>query len=171
MARGYQAGKIKEKLIDVLRDSRAGLSGIEIAEKLKVNRITMTKYLNVFAAEGLVKQKNLGSVKLWFMEEGVDQLRFPADFFQVKNKYLQYVFSGAHREAHTILRNSLHSGADPARIITEIIVPAIESVQDSYDKGKIGKSEKNFLDGIISGSIQILSLTEVESDPKKNAIV
>ena len=171
MARGYQVVKIKEKLIDVLRDSKTGLSGIELAEKLRINRITMTKYLKVFAAEGLVKQKNVGSVNLWFMEEGVDQLHFPADFFQVKNKYLQYLLSGAHKETHNMLRNSLHSGADPAKIITEVIVSAIEAVQDSYNKGKISKSEKNFLDGIISNSIQIVNLTEVESDPKKNAVV
>lgn len=171
MARGYQTEKIKEKLIDVLLDSKTGLSGIELAEKLRINRITMTKYLKVFAAEGLVKKKNLGSVNLWFMEEGVDHLRFPADFFQVKNKYLQYLFSGAHRESHNILRNSLHSGADPAKIIIEVIIPAIEAVQDSYDKGKISKSEKNFLEGIISNSIQIINLTEVETDPKKNVVV
>ena len=171
MARGYQTEKIKEKLIDVLGDSKTGLSGIELAEKLRINRITMTKYLKVFAAEGLVKKKNLGSVNLWFMEEGVDHLRFPADFFQVKNKYLQYLFSGAHRESHNILRNSLHSGADPAKIIIEVIIPAIEAVQDSYDKGKISKSEKNFLEGIISNSIQIVNLTEVETDPKKNVVV
>ena len=170
MARGYQVEKIKEKLIDVLRDSKTGLSGIELAEKLRINRITMTKYLKVFAAEGLVKQKNVGSVNLWFMEEGVDQLHFPADFFQVKNKYLQYLLSGAHKETHNILRNSLHSGADPAKIIIEVIVPAIEAVQDSYNKGKISKSEKNFLDGIISNSIQIVNLIEVESDPKKNVV-
>jgi methanogenic corrinoid protein MtbC1 len=171
VARGYQTEKIKEKLIDVLLDSKTGLSGIELAEKLRINRITMTKYLKVFAAEGLVKKKNLGSVNLWFMEEGVDHLRFPADFFQVKNKYLQYLFSGAHRESHNILRNSLHSGADPAKIIIEVIIPAIEAVQDSYDKGKISKSEKNFLEGIISNSIQIINLTEVETDPKKNVVV
>jgi len=171
VARGYQVEKIKEKLIDVLQDSKTGLSGIELAEKLRINRITMTKYLKVFAAESLVRQKNVGSVNLWFMEEGVEQLRFPADFFQVKNKYLQYLLSGAHKETHNILRNSLHSGADPAKIITEVIVPAIKVVQDSYNKGKISKSEKNFLDGIISNSIQIVNLTEVESEPKKNAVV
>ncbi len=171
MGRSYQTEKIKEKLIDVLRDSKTGLSGVEIAEKLGINRITMTKYLNVLAAEGLVKQKNVGSVNLWFMEEGVEQLHFPADFFQVKNKYLQYLLSGSSREAHNILRNSLHSGAEPKRIIAEVIVPAIETAQDSYEKGKIGKSEKNFLDGIISSSIQIVNLNEVESDPKKNVIV
>jgi len=171
LVRGYQAEKIKKKLIDVLLDSKTGLSGIEIAEKLKINRLTMTKYLKVFAAEGLVKQKNIGNVNLWLMEEGVESFEFPADFFRVKNKYLQYMLSGASREAHNLLRNSLHSGANPTKIITEVIVPAIESAQNSYDAGKIGKSEKNFLDDIILGSIYLVSLTEHEIDLKKNVIV
>ncbi len=171
MVRGYQVEKIKKKLIDILRDSRTGLSGIEIAEKLKINRLTMTKYLQVFAAEGLVKQKNVGNVNLWFMEGGIESFEFPADLFRVKNKYLQYVLSGANKEAHNILRNSLHSGANPTKIITEVILPVIESVQNSYDTGKIGKSEKNFLDDIILGSIHLIILTEHDTDLKKNVVV
>ena len=57
MVRGYKIEKIKGKLIDTLRDSKTGLSGIEIAEKIGVNRITMAKYLSIFSAEGLVRQK------------------------------------------------------------------------------------------------------------------
>ena len=171
MVRGYKVEKIKEKLIDVLRDSKTGLSGIEIAEKLKINRLTITKYLQVFAAEGLVKQKNIGNVNLWFIEEGVESFEFPADFFRVKNKYLQYVLLGVSREAHNILRNSLHSGANPTKIITEVIIPSIESVQNSYNTGKIGKSEKNYLDDIILGSIYLITLTERETNLKKNVII
>jgi len=133
--------------------------------------LTITKYLQVFAAEGLVKQKNIGNVNLWFIEEGVESFEFPADFFRAKNKYLQYVLLGASREAHNILRNSLHSGANPTKIITEIIIPSIESVQNSYNTGKIGKSEKNYLDDIILGSIYLITLTERETDLKKNVIV
>lgn len=171
MTRAYQVEKIKEKLINILQDSKTGLSGIEIAEKTGINRVTITKYLKVFAAEGLVRQKNIGNVNLWLIEEGVDQLHFPADFFQVKNKYFQYILSASHREAHTVLRNSLHSGAEPRKLITEVIIPAIKSVQDLYDKGKIGKSEKNFLDEIIGDSVPIVGLMEVEGDSKKNTLI
>ena len=171
MTRGYQSEKIKEKLIDVLRNSKTGISGTEISEKLGINRITMTKYLEVFAAEGLIKQKKAGSVNLWFVEEGVDHFNFPADIFQVQNRYLEYLLSGEHYEAYALIRNSLHSGANPLKVLTEVISPAIESVTDLYDKGKIGKSEKNFLDEIISNSIQVVNLIEVDVNPKKNVIV
>ena len=46
MVRGYQTEEIKRKLVDLLNKEKEGLSGIEISEKLGVNRVTMTKYLN-----------------------------------------------------------------------------------------------------------------------------
>jgi len=79
MARGYQAQEIKEKLVDVLSGSKTGLSGVELSEKLGLNRVTMTKYLKIFAAEDLIRQKNVGNVTLWYVDEGIEQFQFPAD--------------------------------------------------------------------------------------------
>lgn len=171
LTRGYNTEKIRDKLINILNQSKTGLTGTEIAKKLKVNRATMSKYLKVFAAEGLIKQKNMGSVNLWGIEVGVDQLNFPADIFLVKNKYMEYVMSAASPEAHNLIRTSLHSGANPSKLISEVIVPTINAVENAFDNGKIGKSEKNFLDGIISTSIHLISLSEAEVNPKKNMII
>ena len=44
--------------------------GVEISKKIGVSRITMAKYLRVFAAEGLLRQKNIGNLTLWFLESG-----------------------------------------------------------------------------------------------------
>jgi hypothetical protein len=171
VTRGYSSEKIREKLIDALSQSKTGLTGVEISEKLKINRVTMSKYLKIFAGEGLIKQKNMGSVNLWFIEEGVDKLSFPADFFQVKNKYLEYVLAGSTPEAHTLIRTSLHSGATPTKIVGEVIIPAIKAVANSYNNGKMGKSEKNFFDEIISSSISLIGLSEEETNPKKNIVI
>ncbi|MGI0102761.1 MAG: ArsR family transcriptional regulator [Nitrosotalea sp.] len=171
MTRGYNQEEIKEKLIDALSKSKTGLTGIEIAEKLRINRVTMSKYLKVFAAEGLIKQKSIGNVNLWFVEKGVDQLNFPADLFQVKNRYLEYVLSAASHEAHNLIRTSLYSGANPSKLVNEVIVSAMDVVANSYENGKIGKSEKNFLDEIISSSLYLIRLSEKEINPKKNIVI
>ncbi len=171
MTRGYNPEEIREKLIDVLSKSKTGLTGTEISKKLHVSRVTMSKYLQVFAAESLIKQKNIGSINLWFIEKGVDQLNFPADLFQVKNRYLEYVLSAASYEAHNLIRTSLHSGANPSKLVNEVIVYAIDAVANSYENGKIGKSEKNLLDEIISSSIYLIRLSEKEIDPKKNIVL
>lgn len=171
MTRGYDSEQIREKLIDVLSRSKIGLTGMEIAEKLHVNRVTMAKYLKVFAAESLIKQKNIGNVSLWFVEKGVDQLSFPADLFQVKNRYLEYVLSASVQEAHNLIRTSLHSGATPSKLVSEVVVPALESVDNLYKNGKMGKSEKNFLDEVMSSSLYLIKLSERDIDEKKNAVM
>ena len=79
MGRGYFSEDIREKLISVLDGSDTGMSGVEISEKVGVNRITMTKYLKVFAAEGLLRQKNIGNVTLWFLKPGQESFNFPND--------------------------------------------------------------------------------------------
>ena len=171
MARGYQTEDIKEKLVDLLGNSKTGLSGLEISERLGINRITTTKYLNVFAAEGLINQKNIGNVNLWFIEAGTEKFHFPEDFFKVKTKYFEYLTARKEKLAYNLVRNCFHSTKQPMKIITEIIVPAIQSIYDIFDQGKIGKSELNFLEKIISNSIQIINLENFEINPKKNVMV
>ena len=171
MTRGYQTEEIKEKLVDLLSNSKTGLSGLEISERLSINRITATKYLNVFAAEGLIKQKNIGNVNLWLIEEGTEKFHFPEDFFKVKSKYFEHLTARKEKLAYNLVRNCFHSTTQPVKIITEIIVPAIQSVYDIFDQGKIGKSELNFLEKIISNSIQIVNLENFEIHPKKSVIV
>ena len=88
MARGYQQDELKQRLVDLLQDSKTGLSGVEISEKLGINRVTMTKYLRVFAAEGLINQKNIGNIILWFIDDDIEQFNFPDDYFLVQKKIL-----------------------------------------------------------------------------------
>lgn len=171
MARGYETVEIKQKLVDLLRNSKTGFSGVEISEKLGINRVTMTKYLNVFAAEGLISQKNIGNVNLWFIEEGTEQFRFPDDYFKVKNTFLENLVEGSEQQVFRLIRNCNHSNAQTSKIMTDIIIPAVESVQELFRQGKIGKSEEKYLNKIISNSIQILNLTPTETIPEKNAIV
>ena len=75
MAKGYAVQEIKQKLVDVLTSSKTGLSGIEISEKLGVNRVTMTKYLNIFATEGLI------GVNLWPLNSELCYLLVPRSMF------------------------------------------------------------------------------------------
>ena len=62
MGRGYNDQEVKSNLITLLSTSKTGLSGVEISAQLGINRVTMTKFLNVFAAEGIIKQKNILSL-------------------------------------------------------------------------------------------------------------
>ncbi len=171
MGKGYSSEEIREKLISVLEDSETGMSGVEISEKVGVNRITMTKYLKVFAADGLLRQKNIGNVILWFLEPGQESFNFPDDYFKITSKYLENLVKGTEDQVYSLIRNCIHSGASISSLILEVILPAIDSVNELYDDGKIGTSELNLLRTTISKSLQIFNQLQVVSDPKKNVII
>ncbi|WP_268541234.1 helix-turn-helix domain-containing protein [Candidatus Nitrosotenuis cloacae] len=170
MVRGYQQEDVQQRLFEILSESKTGLSGVEIAEKLGLNRATMAKYLNVFAAEGIIKQKSIGNANLWFLESGTEKLQFPDDYFHVKERFLEFLTSGSQYQVYQLIRNCQYSGASIAKIVGEVIMPAISSIEDQYLKAKIGKSEAKLFYGIISNSIRILLLTPRDVDSKKNLV-
>jgi len=171
MGKGYQIEELKQKLIDVLQDSKMGMSGIEISKRLNLNRITMTKYLKVFAAEGFLKEKIIGNTTLWFLESGQESFRFPDDYYKVESQFLDYLIKGSESQVISLIKNCVHSEGSVYHLVVEVIIPAIRHIQSQYDEGKIGNSEAKFLGNIISKSIHNLQQIPVESNPKKKIII
>ena len=171
MVRGYLVEEIREKLISILKDSDSGLSGVEISKKINVSRITMIKYLKVFAAEGLLRQKNIGNVTLWFLEPGQESFIFPDDYYKITSKYLELLVKGNEDQVYSLIRNCLNSGASINKLILEVIYPTIEYVNNLFDSGKIGAAEQNLLRTTISKSLNIFNQILTSADPKKNVVV
>ena len=171
MARGYDETEVKFRLIKLLHSSKSGISGVEISEKLGINRVTMSKYLNKFAAEGTITQKNIGNLNLWFVDEDIEQLNFPDDYFLVQEKFLSHVIDCNERHVNNLIKNCINSKAKMDKIITEIIIPTIPHIQKLFDDGKIGKSEEQLITGIISNSLQMITNHSGHSDSGKNVII
>jgi len=171
MGKGYSTEEIRKKLISTLNDSSDGMSGVEISEKIGINRITMSKYLKIFAAEGLLRQKNIGNVTLWFLEPGQESFNFPDDYFKVAPRYIEYLVKGNEDQVYSLIRNCLYSGGTVNRLVLEVILPSIDNVKKLFDDGKIGTAEQNLLETTISKSLQIFNQIQVVSDPKKNVVV
>ncbi|MDX1441270.1 MAG: ArsR family transcriptional regulator [Nitrosopumilaceae archaeon] len=171
MGRGYKAYELKQKLIEILEDSKMGLSGIEISKKLNVNRLTMTKYLKVLAAEGFLHQKNIGNTTLWILESGHETFSFPDDYFKVAPEYLEHLINRDEHKLFSLIKNCLHSGANVSKLVIEVILPAVKEIQTLYDGGKIGNSEAKLLGNLVSNSLQIFKQLPGESDPKRKAVV
>ena len=128
MGKGYSTEEIRQKLISALDNTKTGMSGVEISEKIGINRITMSKYLKVFAAEGLLRQKNIGNVTLWFLEPDQESFNFPDDYFKIGPKYLEYLVKGSENKTFSLIRNCLCSGAAVNHLVLEVILPAIDEV-------------------------------------------
>ena len=171
MVKGYSTEDIRQKLITILDGSETGMSGVEISTKVGINRITMTKYLKVFAAEGLLRHKNIGNVTLWFLEPGQESFDFPDDYFKIGPKYVEYLIKGTEEQVFSLIHNCLRSGATVDQLIIEVILPAIEEIQTLYDDGKIGTSELKLLQNIILKSLHIFHQLPVVSNTRKNVVV
>ena len=171
MARGYDENDVKFRLIKLLHSSKSGISGVQVSEKLGINRVTMSKYLNKFAAEGTITQENIGNLILWFADEDIEQLNFPDDYFLVQEKFISHVIGCIEKPAYNLIKNCINSKAKMDKIITEIILPTIPQTQKLFDDGKIGKSEQQLMNGIISNSIQIVTHHSNHSESTKNVII
>ena len=171
MARGYDVAEVKFRLIKLLRDSKIGISGVEISERLGINRVTMTKYLNIFSAEGVIGEKNIGNVNLWFVYEGIEQFQFPDDYFRVQEKYIEYITKCSESSVYNLIRSCLNSDVNVIKLMTEVILTAIPEVQKYFDDGKIGKAEEQLMKTIISKSIQLVNLGIQNPKNEKNVII
>ena len=56
---GYNFEEVKQKVFSALSQNYAGLSVIELASKTRINRMTLTKYLNLLLTQGLIRKKKL----------------------------------------------------------------------------------------------------------------
>jgi|TARA_A100001234_G_C12583706_1_gene367278 hypothetical protein len=171
MARGYDETDVKSRLIKLLHSSKSGISGVEISEKLGINRVTMSKYLNKFAAEGTITQKDIGNLNLWFVDDDIEQLHFPDDYFIVQEKFLSNVIECLEKPVYNLIKNCINSKAKMDKIITEIILPSIPQIQKLFDDGKIGKSEQQLMNGIITNSIQMITQHSGKAESGKNVII
>ena len=171
MVRGYDETDVKFRLIKLLHSSTYGISGVEISEKLGINRVTMSKYLNKFAAEGTITQENIGNLNLWFTDHDVEQLTFPEDYFIAQEKFISNVIDCMEKPVYNLIKNCINSKAKMDKIITEIILPSLPQIQKLFDDGKIGKSEQQLMTSIIANSIQMITHHSGQSKFEKNVII
>ncbi len=55
----------KAKILNVLDDSTFGLTITEIADKTRFHRNTVSKYVNVLEAEGLLNKKEISAARIY----------------------------------------------------------------------------------------------------------
>ena len=131
----------------------------------------MTKYLGIFEAEGTIKEKIIGNINLWFVEEGTEQFQFPDDYFRVQEKYAEYLLKPSESAVYNLIRNCLNSEVNITKLITEVILPTIPQIQKNFDEGKIGRAEEQLMNNIVTNSIHTIYLKNQNLENEKNTII
>jgi methanogenic corrinoid protein MtbC1 len=170
--RRYTLDEIKRKIIDVLQSAGGtGLSGVELADKIGINRMTITKYLDVMHAMGLLKKKKIGNVNIWFVQIGVGDIEFPINYIQVQQKLISSILSGDEDHSRRILLSVMNSSVDQVRVMTEVIVPAVNTIGELYSRGKLNKTERIFLLNLMMELIDLIKFNVRPAEQKANAHV
>lgn len=156
MARGYPIHDVRRRLIKALggADSRGGMSGVELARALAMSRTTVSKYLRMLAADGTLDRREMGNVTLWSLRPGQESFAFPDDYFRAASAYMGCIRNASESGAVQVVRNCVRSGAAPASLVLDVVLPASDAIRDMYETGKIGAAEQNYLGGIISRSLR-----------------
>ena len=171
MYRRYTLDEVKRKIIDALENAGTGLSGIELADKTGLNRMTITKYLNVMHALRLVKRKKVGTVNVWFLETGVADIEFPVNYGQVQQKLLGFALAGEEEQARRLIVSVLNSNVDQVKMLTDVMLPAINTINELYSRGRIGKTERIHLSSVLGELVDLVKFNAHPTESKMNAHV
>jgi len=169
MYRRYTLEEVKRKIIDVLQNNVTGLSGVEISSETGINRMTITKYLDVLYTIGLIKKKKVGSVNVWFLETGVTEFEFPINTLEVQQKFMNAIMIADQNQAYRIIMNIINSNIEKIRILTEVILPSVNTLNEIYNRGRMGVTQRISLLNIISEIIDSLKLNIRPDKMKANA--
>ena len=170
MYRRYTLDEVKRKIVDALQGAGGmGLSGVELADRTGINRMTITKYLDVMHAMGLIKKKKIGPVNVWVLESGVGDIEFPVNYVQVQQKLIEAILAGEEDQARKIMLSMLNSNVDPVKALTEVIIPAANTVSELYSRGRLGKTERAFLLGLLLELVDTVKFSAHVPEKKSNA--
>ncbi len=170
MYRRYRLDEIKRKIIDVLQSAGGtGLSGVELADKIGINRMTITKYLDVMHAMGLLKKKKIGNVNIWFAQIGVADIEFPINYIQVQQKLISSILAGDEDHARRILLSVMNSDVDQVRVMTDVMLPAVNTISELYSRGRLNKTERIFLLNLMMELIDLVKFNVRPKEQKANA--
>jgi methanogenic corrinoid protein MtbC1 len=169
MYRRYSLDEIKRKIIYLLQINDAGLSGKELADKVGINRMTMTKYLDVLSTLRLIKKRKIGPVNVWFLEKGVTDLEFPIDFLEIQQKFLNAVMIRDENQSQKIILSVINSNADLIKILTDVILPTANTINELYNRGRLGKTERIYLLNSILELIDLIKFSIRSTEIKHNA--
>lgn len=169
--RRYTLDEVKRKIVDALQGAGAGMSGIELADRTGINRMTITKYLDVMYAKGLVKKKKTGNVNVWFIDTAIADIEFPVNYIQVQQKLINAILAGEEDQARRILLSVLNSEIDEVKVLTDVVMPAVNTIGELHSRGRLDKTERTFLLNILMEMIDLVKFNVRPSEQKTNAHV
>lgn len=171
MYRRYTLDEVKHKIMSLLQGNSAGLSGVELAEKTGINRMTMSKYLNVLLTLGLVRRKKAGPVNIWYLNSGITDLEFPINYLEIQQNYMTATFQNDADKSHGVILGALNSTPDKIKVLSEVIIPTYNTLNELYDRGRLGETERTSILTTLAETIELIKFNSQVESTMQNAHV
>jgi len=156
MYKKYTLQEIQRKVIEILQNNNPMSSG-EIAKELGTNRITMAKYLEILYFQKIINNKKIGSVNFWYLYPGITNIDSKDEnYLEIQQKLIAALLSGQKEVSEKIMLSLINRNSNLRKIFTDVCLPAVNTISEIYDRGKIGKTEKIHLLRNLSNAIRIL---------------
>jgi hypothetical protein len=127
-----------------------GMSGVELAKKTGINRMTITKYLTLLYSIGLIKKKKIGTVNIWFLESGLSYPGSSINYNELQQRFMNAILAGSDELSSKLIINALNSGADKLKLLTDVFLPTVNTVSELYSRGRLNRAERiNFQSVVI----------------------
>jgi len=171
MYRRYTLDEVKHKITSLLQGNSAGMSGVELAEKTGINRMTMSKYLNVLLTLGLVRRKKAGPVNIWYLNSGITDLEFPINYLEIQQNYMTATFQNDPEKSHGVILSALNSTPDKIKVLSEVIIPTYNTLNELYDRGRLGETERTSILTTLADTIELIKFNSQVESTMQNAHV
>lgn len=171
MYRRYTLDEVKHKITSLLQGNSAGLSGVELAEKTGINRMTMSKYLNVLLTLGLVRRKKAGPVNIWYLNSGITDLEFPINYLEIQQNYMTATFQNDPDKSHGVILSALNSTPDKIKVLSEVVIPTYNTLNELYDRGRLGETERTSILTTLAETIELIKFNSQVESTMQNAHV
>ena len=169
MYRRYTLDEVKHKITSLLQGNSAGLSGVELAEKTGINRMTMSKYLNVLLTLGLVRRKKAGPVNIWYLNSGITDLEFPINYLEIQQNYMTATFQNDPDKSHGVILSALNSTPDKIKVLSEVVIPTYNTLNELYDRGRLGETERTSILTTLVETIELIKFNSQVESTMQNA--
>lgn len=81
-------------------------------------------------------------MNVWYLDKNNSQLEFPVNYIEVQQKLLDSLLVGNNTGALNLVYNLITTDVTKEYLLTQVILPTINIIDDLYDRGRISESER-----------------------------
>ncbi len=156
MYKRYNLSDIQKEVIKLLQDNNP-MSSTEISKKIGINRITISKYLDILYFQKIINKKKIGSVNFWYLEPGIINFDLRnGNYIDLQQKLIISLINGEKEISENIILSIINKRVNLKKIILDICFPVLNTLFELHNRGKIGKTEKIHLMTNLIESINLL---------------